>query len=158
MRPQSSTSPDVLMRHSCAALGSAAAIITAAGLLAAPAYGDPCNNQACLSKPFSEAGGPYVGEWVAHKERVVVNPDGTGTEVSAYGTVAFKMGSVSTDQPITAEGNITAGGRAPVGSWVSMQLVDNGRGMLFGMANGDQQFPFCKVVNGSKANPDDCGA
>lgn len=79
----------------------------ALSFLAAPAYADPCNNQACLSQPFSVAGGPYVGEWIAHGERVVVSPDGSGTEVSNYGTVTFKMGSVSTDQPITAQGNIT---------------------------------------------------
>ena len=134
------------------------AALAATALLAPPAYADPCNNQACLEKPFSEAGGPYLGEWVAHKERVVISPDGSGTEVSDYGTVTFKMGSVSTGQPITAEGDITGGGRAPVGSWVSMQLVDGGRGMLFGMANGDQQFPFCKIVDGNRLNSDDCGA
>ncbi|MGB7871510.1 MAG: hypothetical protein WBM01_25150 [Mycobacterium sp.] len=135
-----------------------AVALLALSLLAAPAYADPCNNQACLSQPFSVAGGPYVGEWVAHGERVVVSPDGSGTEVSNYGTVTFKMGSVSTDQPITAQGNITGGGRAEPGSWVSMQLVDGGRGMLFGMANGDQQFPFCKSVGGSPVNSADCGA
>ena len=36
--------------------------VLAAGIACAPvAQADPCNNQACLSKPFSSAGGPYVG-------------------------------------------------------------------------------------------------
>jgi len=39
-----------------------------------------------------------------------------------------------------------------------MQLVDGGRRMLFGMANGDQQFPFCKYVGGSPVNSADCRA
>ena len=65
---------------------------------------------------------------------------------------------MSTDQPITAQGNITGGGRAEPGSWVSMQLVDGGTGMRFGMANGDQQFQFCKYVGGSPVNSADCRA
>ncbi|HEX4558912.1 MAG TPA: hypothetical protein VH166_06940 [Mycobacterium sp.] len=130
-------------------------------ILAAPdavAHADPCNNQACLSQPFSSAGGPYVGEWQAHREHVSVSSDGNGTEVSNYGTVTFKMGSVSTDQPITAMGNVINGGRIPTGSYVTMQLVDGGNGMLFSMGGGDQSFPFCKVVNGAYANSADCGA
>jgi hypothetical protein len=131
----------------------------AAGIAAAPlAQADPCNNQACLSQPWSVAGGPYTGEWQAHKEHVSISSDGTGTEVSDYGTVLFKMGSVSTDQPITAFGNVVSGGSMPVGSYVTMQLVDGGNGMLFSMGGGDQGFPFCKIVNGSKANSYDCGA
>ncbi len=42
------------------------------------ALADPCNNQACLQRPFSQAGGPYVGDWCAHNEHVVVNADGSG--------------------------------------------------------------------------------
>jgi hypothetical protein len=131
----------------------------AAGIACTPvAQADPCNNQACLSQPWSVAGGPYTGEWQAHKEHVSISSDGTGTEVSDYGTVLFKMGSVSTDQPITAFGNVVSGGSMPVGSYVTMQLVDGGNGMLFSMGGGDQGFPFCKIVNGSKANSYDCGA
>jgi hypothetical protein len=130
-----------------------------AAVFAAPmGHAAPCNNQACLSTPFSQAGGPYVGEWQAHREHVSVSSDGSGTEVSDSGTVTFKMGSVSTDQPITASGNVINGGRIPTGSYVTMQLVDGGNGMLFSMGGGDQNFPFCKVVNGSNANSADCGA
>jgi hypothetical protein len=117
---------------------------------------DPCNNQACLQKSFSQAGGPYVGNWSAHNERVVVNADGSGTETSSYGTVNFTMTFVSTSDP-TASGNVT-GGAKQVGSYVNMQLVDSGNGMLFSMGGGDQNFPFCKMVRGSYANSADCGA
>jgi hypothetical protein len=135
------------------------AILLAAGIAVAPvAHAAPCNNQACLSTPFSQAGGPYVGEWQAHKEHVSVSSDGSGTEVSNYGTVTFKMGSVSTEQPITALGNVVSGGNTPVGSYVSMQLVDGGNGMLFSMGGGDQSFPFCKIVGGNTVNNADCGA
>jgi hypothetical protein len=37
-------------------------------------------NQAQLGKPFSVAGGPYIGHWGAHEETLTVNADGTGTE------------------------------------------------------------------------------
>jgi hypothetical protein len=87
--------------------------VLAAGIACAPvAHTDPCNNQACLSQPWSGAGGPYTGEWQAHKEHVSIGSDGTGTEVSDCGTVTFKMNSVSTDQPITAYGGVVnRGGR-----------------------------------------------
>jgi hypothetical protein len=49
-------------------------------------------------------------------------------------------------------------GIMPVGSYVTMQLVDRGNGMLFSMGGGDQGFPFCKVVGGSYVNSADCGA
>ena len=70
----------------------------------------------------------------------------------------FRSGSVSTDQPITAFGNVVSGGSMSVGSYVTMQLVDSGNGMLFSMGGGDQGFPFCKVVGGSYVNSADCGA
>ncbi|HEY2196633.1 MAG TPA: hypothetical protein VGH69_02825, partial [Mycobacterium sp.] len=58
----------------------------AAAIASAPmTQAAPCNNQACLEKPFSEAGGPYVGNWTAHGEHVVVNADGSGTETTNYG-------------------------------------------------------------------------
>jgi hypothetical protein len=119
------------------------------------AHADPCNNQACLATPFSQAGGPYVGDWGAHGEHVVVRSDGSGTETSNYGTVYFKMTFVSTSEP-TASGNVTGGARQ--GGYVNMQLVDNGNGMLFSMGGGDQNFPFCKMVGGSNLNSADCGA
>jgi hypothetical protein len=45
---------------------------------------------------------------------------------------------LSTDQPITAFGNVVSAGSMPVGSYVTMQLVDGGNGMLFCMGGGDQ--------------------
>jgi hypothetical protein len=128
----------------------------AAAIACAPmAQADPCNNQACLQSPFSQAGGPYVGNWGAHGEHVVVNADGSGTETSNYGTVNFKMTFVSTSDP-TASGNVTGG--AKQAGYVTMQLVDSGNGMLFSMGGGDQNFPFCKLVGGSAVNSADCGA
>jgi hypothetical protein len=133
-----------------------AAALAAAVACAPMGQADPCNNQACLQKPFSETGGPYVGNWGAHGEHVVVNADGSGTETSNYGTVNFRMTFVSTSDP-TASGNVT-GGAKQVGSYVNMQLVDSGNGMLFSMGGGDQNFPFCKLVGGSAVNSADCGA
>src|ERR1700749_1149694 len=123
--------------------------------LAAMAYApgpqaDPCNNQACLQSPFSQAGGPYIGDWGAHGEHAVVNAAGSGTEASTYGTVNFKMTFVATSDP-PASGNVT-GGAKQVGGYVNMQLVDNGNGMLFSMGGGDQNFPFCKLVGGFAVN------
>jgi hypothetical protein len=120
------------------------------------ALAEPCNNQACLQTPFSQSGGPYVGEWSAHGEHVVVNADGSGTETSNYGTVNFRMTFVSTSEP-TASGNVT-GGAKQSSAYVNMQLVDHGNGMLFSMGGGDQNFPFCKLVGGSAVNSADCGA
>ena len=120
------------------------------------ALAEPCNNQACLQTPFSQSGGPYVGEWSAHGEHVIVNADGSGTETSNYGTVNFRMTFVSTSEP-TASGNVT-GGAKQSGAYVNMQLVDHGNGMLFSMGGGDQNFPFCKLVGGSAVNSADCGA
>ncbi len=114
-----------------------------------------------LSQPFAVAGGPFVGQWGAHGESLSINPDGSGYETYNGGSVNFKLGSVQgpPSQPdTTAYGNITSGGRAPVGSYVTLTLVDGGRGVLLSVANGDNGFPFCKRVNGSYVNPADCGA
>jgi hypothetical protein len=119
------------------------------------AHADPCNNQACLSQPFSVAGAPFVGDWGAHKEHIVINSDGSGTETSNYGTVNFALGSVMNEGP-TAEGNITSGG--VVGGYVALKLVDGGRGLEVDIANGDHAFPFCKYVGGGPVNSADCGA
>jgi hypothetical protein len=133
--------------------------VLAAGIACAPlAQADPCNNQACLQKSFAEAGGPYIGSWGAHKEGVTVGSDGSGTEISDYGTVTFKMNSVSTQEPTAYGGVVNGGGRISTGAYMTMQLVDGGNGMLFSMGGGDQGFPFCKIVNGSKVNSADCGA
>jgi hypothetical protein len=131
--------------------------IAAAGIESAPlAQADPGGGQASLSQPFSQAGAPFVGQWGAHKEGVVVNSDGSGTETYSGGTMTFKLSSVQ--QPQTAYGNVVSGGRAEPGSYVTMQLVDGGNGLLLSVANGDNNFPFCKIVNGSKVNSADCGA
>ncbi len=135
----------------------------------------PCNNQACLSKPFSQAGVPFIGHWVAHEEGVTVNPDGTGTETypdrstcpnapmagcGKTGTVNFTLGSVmqgSSGAWDTAYGYVTSG-TLQRGSFVTIQLVDNGNGMAFSTGGGDTMFPFCKIINNTKANSYDCGA
>src|SRR5436305_1397082 len=81
--------------------------VPAAGVACAPlAQADP-GGQAGLSKPFSVAGGPFIGEWGAHGERVTVTADGSGVETSRYGTTNFSLGSVqtSTNPWDTAYGN-----------------------------------------------------
>ncbi len=131
-----------------------------AGLaFAAPVHADP--GQAGLSQPFSVAGGPFVGQWGAHGESMTINADGTGSETYRGGSVNFRLGSVQgpPSQPdTTAYGNITGGGNAQPGSYVTVTLVDGGQGVTLSVANGDNGFPFCKIVNGSKVNSADCGA
>jgi hypothetical protein len=135
-------------------IGGAAAI---AAITCTPvAHADP-GDQAALSKPFSQAGAPFVGDWGAHEEHIIINSDGTGTETSSSGTVNFALGSVMNEGP-TAMGNITSGGNAEPGSYVALKLVDSGRGLIVDIAKGDQAFAFCKTVNGNKLNSSDCGA
>lgn len=144
--------PKRRVRRGMGAFAATAVILAAGGV--ASAYAQPG-----LSQPFSVAGAPYIGDWQAHGEHLTVNPDGTGTETYRNGTVNFRMSSVqSQGQPNTAYGNVTGGGKAEPGSYVTMQLVDGGNGLLLSVANGDNGFPFCKVVNGSYANSADCGA
>jgi len=120
-------------------------------------------DQRSLEQPFSVAGGPFVGGWHAHGEGLTINSDGTGTEVYSGGTVGFRLGAVAgppqTPQ-LQAQGVVTqpSGHIGPVGGYVGATLVDGGKGLLWSIANGDQQFPFCKMVNGSYANQFDCGA
>ena len=121
-----------------------------------PASADP--GQSGLGQPFSVAGGPYVGRWGAHGERMIVNADGTGLWSNNERSMNFRMSEVqAVGQPNTAYGNITSGGNAEPGSYVTMQIVDSGRGLLLSIANGDQQFPFCKMVSGTYLNSSDCG-
>ncbi|WP_155764263.1 hypothetical protein [Mycobacterium colombiense] len=132
--------------------------VFAAGIACAPlAQADP--NQADLSKPFSVAGAPFIGQWGAHGESVTVNADGSGVETARRGTMNFKLGSVqtSTNPWDTAYGNVTSG-FLERGAFVTLQLVDGGQGMTFSAGGGDNGFPFCKIVNGGKANSYDCGA
>jgi len=134
--------------------------VLAAGIACAPLVkADPCNNQACLQKSFAEAGGPFIGSWAAHGEGVTVNADGSGVETSRRGTLNFNLNSVQTSTTPwdTAYGGVVSG-FLERGAFVTIRLVDGGRGMAFSAGGGDNDFPFCKIVNGSKVNPDDCGA
>jgi hypothetical protein len=117
------------------------------------------DDQAGLSRPFSQAGGPFIGDWGAHGEHVTVNGDGSGVETSRYGTLNFSLGSVqtSTNPWDTAYGNVTSG-FLQRGAFVTLQLQDGGKGMAFSAGGGDSMFPFCKIVNGNKVNSADCGA
>lgn len=110
---------------------------------------EPGGGQAALGQPFSEAGGPFVGSWHAHGEGLTINADGSATEVTNTGTLSFRF---STVQDVTAYGN------QPDGGYVTVTLVDGGRGLTLSAAGADQGFPFCKIVNGSTANSADCGA
>lgn len=104
--------------------------------------------------------GPFVGQWVAHGESLIVNADGSGSETYNGGSVNFQISGVQPPPPQpdhTAYGSITSGGNAERGSYVTITLVDGGQGILLSVANGDTGFPFCKVVNGNKLNSADCG-
>jgi len=134
--------------------------VVAAGIACTPvAQADPCNTQACLQKSFAEAGGPFIGSWGAHGEGVTVNADGSGVETSRRGTLNFQLNSVQTSTAPwdTAYGGVESGFLQP-GAFVTIRLVDGGRGMAFSAGGGDNDFPFCKIVNDSKVNSADCGA
>jgi hypothetical protein len=121
-------------------------------------------DQRNLEQPFSTAGGPFVETWSAHKEGLVINPDGTGTETYSGGTVGFRLGGVQGPPQtpnLQADGVITSSASkiGPIGGYAGATLIDGGRGLLWYVANGDQGFSFCKRgVNGSYVNPADCGA
>lgn len=105
--------------------------------------------------------GPFVGQWGAHGESLTVNSDGSGSESYNGGSVNFQISGVQPPPPQpdhTAYGNITSGGHAERGSYVTLTLVDGGNGLLLSVANGDNGFPFCKRVNGDYVNSADCGA
>jgi hypothetical protein len=134
-------------------------IITAAAIAFAPLAGG------LILTPTAAADvpglGPFIGQWGAHGEHLIVNPDGTGSETYNGGSVNFRISGVQPPPPQpdhTAYGNITSGGKAETGSYVTITLVDGGNGVLLSVANGDQNFPFCKVVNGSYVNSADCAA
>jgi hypothetical protein len=101
--------------------------------------------------------GPLVGQWVAHGETLTINADGTAVEPARLGMVNIRFR--------TADGNSAAGivtrstiSNVPAGGQAGANLVDGGRGLLLTINGGDSSFPFCKIVNGSKANSADCGA
>lgn len=143
-----------------ALIGAGAGVTAAAAITFSPlAHGDP-GGQAGLSRPFSQAGGPFVGQWGAHGESVTVNADGSGVETARNGTMNFSLGSVmqgSSGTWDTAYGNVVSG-TLERGAFVTIQLVDGGNGMAFSAGGGDNMFPFCKYVNGNKVNSADCGA
>jgi hypothetical protein len=101
--------------------------------------------------------GPFVGQWGAHGESLTVNPDGSATETSRYGSVNLQFRAADGS---TAAGIITSATnpRTPAGGQAGLDLVDGGRGLLLTVMGGDNRFPFCKIVNGSNLNSADCGA
>ena len=135
-----------------------AGMVALAATFASPVQADP-GGQAGLSRPFSQAGGPFIGQWGAHGGSINVNADGTGVETSSRGTMNFTLGSVqtSTNPWDTAYGNVTSG-VLERGAFVTLQLADGGKGMTFSAGGGDTNFPFCKIVNGNRLNSADCGA
>lgn len=101
--------------------------------------------------------GPYVGQWGAHSEHLIVNADGSGQEIYNGGFVNFQIDGVDGD---TANGRIT-GTSTPLGrvGWpASLQLVHNGRAVRLYITDGDDGFLFCKMVNGSYVNNSRCGS
>jgi hypothetical protein len=151
--------PSALPWRVILALGAIAAAIAAALFIAPRAHADP--NQADLARPFSQYADNFAGNWGAHKETVVINTDGTGTETADRGVLHFKLPFVQQDPHgvwgTYALGNVTDG-FLERGAYVSVQLVDGGNGMQFSAGGGDQNFPFCKMVGGSAVNSYDCGA
>jgi hypothetical protein len=136
---------------------AAVLVVLATGI----AHADP-GDQAGLSKPFAgEAGSPFVGSWRAHGEAVTIEPNGDGTELAGRGQLIFKLGVVmqtDTGGPwLNAQGHVVSG-FLERGAYVSVLLVDNGKGMQFSAGGGDQSFPFCRIVNGDSVNRADCGA
>jgi hypothetical protein len=126
----------------------------AASIVCAPlAQADP--GQADLSKPFSVAGGPFVGQWGAHGEGLTINGDGSAVETTRSGTVNIRFTFV---QGPPSQPDTTAYGTIPGGGYATATLVDGGRGLTLSAAGGDQGFPFCKRVDGGYANSADCGA
>lgn len=111
--------------------------------------------QAALADPFSVAGGPFVGEWYAHGERLTINADGNAVETTASGRMYFRFVFV---QGPPSQPDTTAYGSRPDGGYATATLVDGGRGLTLSVAGGDDGFPFCKIVDGRKLNPANCGA
>lgn len=147
----------VSRRAAMKTLGSAGALIFGAGLvaiaLAPPAESD--QGQSALGDPFSVAGGPFVGQWCAHREGLTINADGSAVETTASGEVHFRFVFV---QGPPSQPDTTAYGSLPDGGYATATLVDGGRGLTLSVAGGDDESPFCKIVGGRKVNPANCGA
>jgi hypothetical protein len=102
--------------------------------------------------------GPYIGQWGAHGEHLTVNADGSGQETYNGGFVTFQIDGVDGD---TANGRITGGSTpTPLGrvGWpATLQLAGNGQVLKLYITDGDDFFPFCKIVNGGRVNNSHCG-
>src|SRR5271168_1307312 len=124
------------------------------------------------SKGLQIALTPFVGNWHAHEEGLVIQPDGHGRETypdrstcpdapmagcGIAGTVDFMLTSVSGD---TATGAITAASnpKQPIGGSVTIKLVGGGQGLQLWIAGGDQGFPFCNNNDNDAAMHYYCGA
>ena len=101
--------------------------------------------------------GPLVGQWGAHGESLTINADGTAVETARLGTVnmLFRAADGSSAAGIVTSSTIP---NVSTGVQAGVNLVDGGRGLLLTVSGGDNQFPFCKMVNGSYLNSADCGA
>jgi hypothetical protein len=134
-------------------------VVVLVATLAPIAHADP-GDQAGLSKPFSQAGQPFVGEWRGHGEVVTIEPDGTGTEKTARGQLNFMMTFVQQGPGggwNQADGHVVSG-FLERGAFVVLILTDSGKGATFSAGGGDSNFPMCRMVNGAAANQNDCGA
>jgi hypothetical protein len=146
------------MRKAVIVVAFVVGVIGTVLLLAPHSHADP--NQSDLSRPFGQYADKFVGTWRAHGEVVTIDADGSGTETASRGTLNFKLPFVQQGPSGAwdyALGNVVSG-FLQRGAFVSVQLVDGGKGMLFSAGGGDNGFPFCKMVNGSAANSFDCGA
>jgi hypothetical protein len=147
----------VSRRAAMKALCSTGALVFGVGLVAvvlAPlAQSD--QGQSALGDPFSVAGGPFVGQWGAHGEGLTINADGSAVETTTSGRVHFRLAFV---QGPPSQPDTTAYGSLPDGGYATATLVDGGRGLTLSIAGGDDNFPFCKIVDGKKVNPANCGA
>ncbi|WP_116374144.1 hypothetical protein [Mycobacterium sp. MFM001] len=129
--------------------------VLAAAIACAPLVRADPGDQAALGRPFAEAGGPFVGQWQAHGESLTIDANGSAAEVTGSRTLTFRFTYV---QGPPSQPDTTAYGNQPDGGYATATLVDGGRGLTLSVAGADQGFPFCKVINGSKANSYDCGA
>lgn len=98
--------------------------------------------------------GPYVGQWASRGERLIVNPDGSGQETYNGGFVNFQIVDVDGDN---ANGSVTGASNplTNLGKPAYLQLAAKGQVLKLYITDGDDFFPFCKVVNGGKSH---CGA
>src|SRR5690625_1138080 len=107
-------------------------VVLAAGITCAPlVQADPGGGQASLGQPFSEAGGPFVGQWHAHGEGLTINADGSAVETTGSRTLTFRFSYV---QGPPSQPDTTAYGSQPDGGYATATLVDGGRGLTLSVA------------------------